>query len=252
MSGFLDRFRLDGEVALVTGAASGIGQAIAVALAEAGADVALVGNRRPLDTTAAGVRAAGRRCWELAADLSDPNLDAGALVAQVPGLSILVNGAGTTYRGTVLEMTPAEYDHVMHVNSRAALLLSQAAARVMIPRGRGKIINVTSLLAFQGGLRTMPYTAAKHTLAGITQACCNEWAPLGINVNAIAPGYTETELTAALLQNPERLRQISERIPAGRWGKPEEIAGAAVYLASRAADYVNGETIFVDGGWMSR
>lgn len=252
MSGILDRFRLDGEVALVTGAASGIGQAVAVALAQAGADVALVGNRRPLGATAAAVRAAGRRCWELSADLSEPNLDADALVAQAPGLSILVNGAGITYRGTVLDLGPAEYDRVMQVNSRAALLLSQAAARIMIPRGRGKIINVTSLLAYQGGLNTSAYAVAKHALAGITQACCNEWAPLGINVNAIAPGYTETELTAALHQNPARLRQIADRIPAGRWGKPEEIAGAAVYLASRAADYVHGETIVVDGGWMSR
>lgn len=248
----LDRFRLDGEVALVTGAAAGIGQAIAVALAEAGADVAIVGNRRPLTDTAAAIRAAGRRCWELQADLADPGFDAGALVAQVPGLSILVNAAGTTYRGTVLELTPAEYDRVMQVNSRAALLLAQAAALVMIPRGRGKIINVTSLLAYQGGIRTLPYASAKHALAGITQACCNEWAPLGINVNAIAPGYTATELTAALQQNQERLRQINERIPAGRWARPEEMAGAAVFLASRAADYVHGATIVVDGGWMAR
>lgn len=252
MTNILDLFRLDGEVALITGAASGIGQAIATGLAQAGADVALVGNRRPLTDTAAAVRAAGRRCWELTADLADPNLDADALVAQVPGLSILVNGAGTTYRGTVVDCTPAEYDRVLQVNSRAALLLAQAAARVMVPRGRGKIINVTSLLAYQGGFRTMPYAVAKHALAGITLACCNEWAALGINVNAIAPGYTETELTSALLNNPERLRQISDRIPAGRWARPEEMAGAAVYLASRASDYVNGETIVVDGGWMAR
>lgn len=252
MTKALNLFRLDGEVALVTGAASGIGQAIAVALAQAGADVALVGRNRPLTETAAQVRSAGRRCWELTADLSAPNLDAASLVAQVEGISILVNSAGTTYRGTVLDLSAAEYDRVMQVNARAALLLSQAAAQVMIPRGRGKIVNVTSLLAFQGGIRTLPYAAAKHALAGITQACCNEWAPHGINVNAIAPGYTETELTGAILNDPNRLRQITDRIPAGRWAKPAEIAGAAVYLASRAADYVNGATIVVDGGWMAR
>lgn len=248
----LDLFRLDGEVALVTGAASGIGQAIAVALAQAGADVALVGNRRPLTDTAAQVRAAGRQCWELQADLADPNLDADGLVAQVPGFTVLVNAAGATNRGPALDETPAAFDRVMNINHRSAWLLTQAAGKVMVPRRHGKIIHVTSLIAFQGGFNIVAYAASKHALAGIVQATCNEWARYGVNVNAIAPGYTETELTAALRQDQERMRQIKERIPAGRWGSPAEIAGAAVFLASRAASYVHGTTIVVDGGWMSR
>lgn len=253
----LDLFRLDGQVALVTGAASGIGQALAVALSQAGADVALVANRRSPEETVSAIEAAGRRAAVLQADLSRLRArEAEDLVAQaVQGLGrldILVNCAGTTWRGPALEVDDEAWERDLAVNARAPLFLSRAAARHMAERGRGKIVNVASVLSFQGGIRVLPYAASKHALAGITRALANELAPLGIQVNALAPGYIATEFTQVLQDDPVRNRQILERVPAGRWGAPWDLAGAIVFLASAASDFMTGQVLVVDGGWLSR
>lgn len=251
----MDLFRLDGKVALVTGAGSGLGRGLALALAEAGADVAVAGRGNGLEETAHLVRELGRRALVCKVDLSS--------TAQIPGLlgqvgtglgalDILVNNAGTIRRAKVLEVTEADWDEVVNLNQRSLFFLAQAAARGMVDRGGGKIINVASLLSFQGGISVAAYAAAKHAVAGITKALANELAPLGVNVNAIAPGYMATELTAALQDDAERSRQILGRIPAGRWGIPADLAGAAVYLAAPASNYVHGHLLAVDGGWLCR
>jgi 2-deoxy-D-gluconate 3-dehydrogenase len=248
-------FDLSGKVALVTGARSGLGQAIALAFAEAGADVAGLGSN-PMPETAAAVTKAGRRFHELSADLSG-EVDFAAAIADVVrvlgGVDILVNNAGIIRRRDVLEVTAADWDEVMSVNLRSAFFLSQAAARHMVETGRqGRIINIGSLLSFQGGIRIAAYTASKHGIAGVTRLMANELAPKGITVNAIAPGYFATDNTTALRADSERSRQILERIPAGRWGEPHEIATAALFLASPASGYVTGTVVSVDGGWMAR
>ena len=247
-------FDLSGRVALVTGANGGIGQAIAVALAAAGADVALVG-RSDISGTKAQIEALGRRVLTLKADLET--------TAPVPGLvaetirwggrlDILVNNAGTIRRAEAVDFTEADWDHVMDVNLKSVFFLAQAAGRHMLERGSGKVINIASMLSFQGGIRVASYTAAKSGMAGITKLLANEWAGRGVNVNAIAPGYIATNNTAALQADPERNAQIVARIPAGRWGQPQDIGGAAVFLASDAAAYLHGVILPVDGGWLAR
>ena len=247
-------FDLTGRVALVTGANTGIGRAIAVALAEAGADVALVG-RSPADETAAAVAAAGRRSIQVRADLATiaPVQDVvDRTLAELDGLDILVNNAGIIRRADAVDFSEADWDAVVDTNLKSVFFLCQAAGRQMIAKGRGKIVNIASLLSFQGGIRVPGYAAAKSGVAGITRALANEWAGSGVNVNAIAPGYIATENTTALQADETRNRQILERIPAGRWGAPSDIGGAAVFLASSASDYVNGHILAVDGGWLGR
>jgi 2-deoxy-D-gluconate 3-dehydrogenase len=255
MMGSLDLFRLDGTVALVTGSARGLGAAIAVALAEAGADVVAHDRTDPGDTARAVSAIPGRRSLGLVADVSD-RAATDALVASViermGRLDILVNNAGIIRRAPAADHPDADWDSVIEVNLTAVFRLSRAAGRHMLARGRGKIINIASLLAFQGGITVPSYAAAKAGVAQITKALANEWASRGINVNAIAPGYMRTENTRPLTEDPVRYRQISERIPAGRWGEPQDLAGTAVFLASAASDYVNGHVLVVDGGWLAR
>lgn len=248
-------FSLEGRVALVTGGAGGIGQAVALGLAGAGADVAVVVNSGTADATRAGVEETGQRFLSVQADLSDPGTLA-PLVAEVEAglgpIDILVNNAGIIRRHDAADYPEEDWRAVLDVNLDAVWHLSQAVGRGMLERGHGKIINVASLLAFQGGVRVPAYAASKHAVAGLTKALANEWAGRGVNVNAIAPGYIETDNTAALRADPERSRQILDRIPAGRWGEPADLAGAAIFLASGASDYVHGHVLVVDGGWLAR
>ncbi|SDL80414.1 2-dehydro-3-deoxy-D-gluconate 5-dehydrogenase KduD [Tessaracoccus oleiagri] len=253
----LDSFRLDGRVALVTGATRGLGEAMAEALAEAGADVALVGSSSPPDTTAEAVRGLGRRALTLVCDLASAGPEElEALVRRTTDefgrLDILVNNAGIIRRTPALELGEADWDDVVQVNQKSAFFLAQAAGRVMAEAGGGRIINTASLLSHQGGINVASYTASKHAVAGLTRALANEWAPLGINVNAIVPGYFATDNTAALRADPERSRSILERIPAGRWGEADDLKGAALFLASPASAYVTGTLLAVDGGWLAR
>ena len=247
-------FDLTGKVALVTGANTGIGQAIAVALAAAGADVALAGRSRA-DETAARVEAEGRRAILIEADLGS-TAPVQRVVDETLGafgrVDILVNNAGIIRRADAAEFSEADWDAVIDTNLKSLFFLCQAAGRHMLGQSKGKIVNIASLLSFQGGIRVPSYTASKSGVAGLTKLLANEWAAKGINVNAIAPGYIATNNTAALQADGTRNRQILERIPAGRWGDPKDIAGAAVFLASPAADYVNGHILAVDGGWLGR
>jgi 2-deoxy-D-gluconate 3-dehydrogenase len=248
-------FDLAGRTAIVTGANTGLGQAIAVALATAGAAVALVG-RSPMDETAARIESLGGRSLAINADLATlaPVDDIVQRTLEWTGaIDILVNNAGIIRRADALDFTEADWDAVIDVDLKSVFFLSQAVARHMVARAaRGKIINIASLLSFQGGVRVAAYTAAKSGLAGLTRLLACEWAPRGINVNAIAPGYFETNNTEALRADSARNAAIVARIPAGHWGKPEEIGGAAVFLASPASDYVHGVTLPVDGGWLAR
>ncbi len=247
----IDPFRLDGRVALVTGANTGIGQAIAVGLARAGAEVIAAG-RSSLDETLGLIAAAGGRARPLALALDDPAAAAAKLDALGP-LDILVNNAGIIRRADAVDFTEADWDEVLDVNLKAVFFLAQAFARAAFARGTGgSIVNIASLLAFQGGIRIPSYTAAKHGVAGLTKLLANEWAARGINVNAVAPGYIETNNTQALRADGTRARAILDRIPAGRWGQAEDIAGAVVFLASPAARYVQGVVLPVDGGWLAR
>jgi 2-deoxy-D-gluconate 3-dehydrogenase len=247
-------FDLTGRVAAVTGANTGIGQGIAVALARAGADVALVG-RSSADETAALVRAAGRRAVLVEADLSTiaPVQEVvDRTLAGLGGLDILVNNAGIIRRADAVDFSEEDWDAVVDTNLKSVFFLCQAAGRHMIGQGRGKIVNIASMLSFQGGIRVPSYTASKSGVAGLTKLLANEWAAKGVNVNAIAPGYIATNNTAALQADEARNRSILERIPAGRWGEPSDLGGAAVFLASAASDYVNGHILAVDGGWLAR
>ncbi|HLO30131.1 MAG TPA: 2-dehydro-3-deoxy-D-gluconate 5-dehydrogenase KduD [Anaerolineales bacterium] len=252
----LDSFKLDGKVALVTGAAQGLGQGMAIALAEAGADIASL-DRTGCEGTCEGVRALGRKYHESIVDLREANVDdLKKLVEQVVNefgrVDILVNNAGTIRRTPAVDFSETDWDDVMQINLKAAFFLSQAVARIMIAQGTGKIINIASMLSFQGGILVPSYTAAKSGLAGITRALANEWARHHINVNAIAPGYMATDNTAALRADRNRSNAILERIPAGRWGTPDDIKGLVVFLSSSASDYLNGAIIPVDGGWLAR
>ncbi|SDD21066.1 2-deoxy-D-gluconate 3-dehydrogenase [Massilia sp. PDC64] len=250
----LDLFNLAGRTALVTGANTGLGQGIAIALAQAGADIVAAG-RSPADETAAQVRALGRSFLDVRADLSTtaPVSDVvDAAVALNGRLDIVVNNAGIIRRADSLDVEEADWDAVIDTNLKSVFFLSQAAARHMAQHGGGKIVNIASLLSFQGGIRVPAYAASKSAVAGLTRALANEWAAQGINVNAIAPGYFDTNNTAALRADPVREPAILARIPAGRWGQPGDLAGAAVFLASRASDYVHGIVLPVDGGWLAR
>ena len=246
-------FSLEGKNALVTGGNAGLGQAAAVALAEAGADIVSV-SRRDAGETEAKVRALGRRFSNIEADLGQAKSeDIVAKAEQVlGGIDILVNNAGIIRRADADQFSEADWDAVIDVNLKAAFFLAQAVGKRMLARKTGKIINVASMLSFQGGVRVASYTAAKSGLAGITRLLANEWAARGVNVNAIAPGYMETDNTAALREDAKRNADILARIPAGRWGAPSDLAGAAIFLASRASDYVHGAIIPVDGGWLAR
>lgn len=247
-------FDLSGRRAVVTGANTGIGQAIAVALAKAGADVALAGRSEPVETLDL-IAATGRKALNIKADLSSIAPVQGVVdqvVAGLGGVDILVNNAGIIRRNDLGDFTEDDWDAVMDTNLKTLFFLSQAAARHMIAQGSGKIVNIASLLSFQGGIRVPSYAAAKSGVAGVTRAMANELAPRGVQVNAIAPGYIATNNTAALQADETRNRQILERIPTRRWGKPEDIAGTAVFLASPAADYITGQVLAVDGGWLAR
>jgi len=249
----LDTFRLDGKVALVTGAASGLGAAIAIALAQAGAAVACHGNRRAATETAEAI---GASASAFRADLGSTT-GAEDLFEQVLAthgkVDILVNNAGTIHRDAAVDTTLDSWQQVLQVNLTSVFQLSQLTARDIIRRNAtGKIINIASLLSFQGGIRVPAYAASKGGVAQLTKALANEWAPKGIQVNAIAPGYFATTNTEALQADETRNRQILERIPAGRWGQPSDLAGAALFLAAPASDYVTGTVLTVDGGWMGR
>src|SRR5271154_2122037 len=253
--GILDRFRLDGKLALVTGSATGLGAAIAVALAEAGASVACHGNRRPAEETSEAIRALGHQSQSFAADLSQPEGADRLYEAVLAGMGspdILVNNAGTIYREPAEDHDMQAWMTVVQVNLNSVFRLSQVAGRSMLERRQGKIINIASLLSFQGGIRVPAYAASKGGVAQLTKALANEWAPKGIQVNAIAPGYFATTNTEALQADETRNRQILERIPAARWGQPQDLAGAALYLSSPASNYVTGTVLTVDGGWMGR
>jgi 2-dehydro-3-deoxy-D-gluconate 5-dehydrogenase len=247
-------FDLDGKVALVTGANAGLGQGIAVALAKAGADIA-VASRQPATDTAAQVRALGRRCIEVRADLASiepiPRM-LGETLSGLGRLDILVNNAGTIRRADAVDFSERDWDEVMNVNLKSAFFLCQAVGRHFIANGGGKIINIASMLSFQGGIRVPSYAASKSGIAGITRLLANEWGNKGVNVNAIAPGYMRTDNTAPLRADADRSKAILDRIPAGRWGEASDLDGAAVFLASRASDYVNGAILPVDGGWLAR
>jgi 2-deoxy-D-gluconate 3-dehydrogenase len=256
----LDLFRLNGKVALVTGAANGLGAAIAIALAQAGAAVAVHGNRRPADETAAAI---GKDAVAFQADLSSTTgaEDLFHAVHKHYGrVDILINNAGTISRAAAAETTLDDWQRVLQVNLTSVFQLSQLVARdiflrkpnVCLSSSSGKIVNIASLLSFQGGIRVPAYASSKGGVAQLTKALANEWAPRGIQVNAIAPGYFATTNTEALQADETRNRQILERIPAARWGQPQDLAGAAVFLSSPASDYVTGTVLTVDGGWMAR
>ena len=251
----MDAFKLDGLSALVTGAGTGIGAALARALAAAGADVACHGNKHVPDGTAAEIRKLGRRAAVLVGDVRDPTM-ADALVEgtvrELGAIDILVNNAGTIRRSPAVDFSDDDWAAVVDVNLTAVFRMCRAAGRHMVARGRGKIVNIASLLSFQGGITVPAYAASKGGVAQLTKALANEWAGKGVNVNAIAPGYIHTDNTAALAADPVRNAQITVRIPAGRWGEPADLGGAAVFLASRASDYVSGHVLVVDGGWMGR
>ena len=252
----LDSFRLDGRVALVTGGNRGLGEACAVGLAEAGADIALLGRADPVETTKR-VTALGRRVAFVPCDLAEAGPDelsaaVGTVLAELGRLDVLVNNAGIIRRASAVDVAATDWDDVLAVDLDAVFHLSQAAGRVMIGQGSGRIINVASMLSFQGGIRVPAYTAAKHAVVGLTKALANEWAGLGVNVNAVAPGYMVTDNTASLRADPGRNLAILERIPAGRWGAADDLMGAVVFLASDAARYVHGVVLPVDGGWLAR
>ena len=253
----LDVFSLDGKVALVTGASRGLGAAMAAAIGAAGAAVALHSNEHPATQTAERIcKESGRRTELFTADLAD-RAAADQLVADAIAafghIDILVNNAGIIRRRPAAQHADDDWDAVIEVNLSNAFRMCRAMGKHLIDSGRGgKIINVASLLSYQGGINVPGYAASKGGIVQLTKALANEWASQGINVNAIAPGYMQTDNTKALREDPQRNKQITERIPAGRWGTPEDVAGAAVFLASKASDYVHGHVLVVDGGWMGR
>lgn len=251
----LDQFKLDGKVAIVTGGSRGLGQGMALGLAEAGADIALV-DILDMTESKAKIEALGRKCIDITADLSKKeSVDTivNATVDQMGGIDILFNNAGIIRRAPITEFTEKDWDDVMNINLRTLFFLSQAVGKQMIKQGRGgKIINTASMLSFQGGIFVPSYTASKSAVMGLTRLLANELGAHNINVNAIAPGYMATDNTRALREDPDRNKAILDRIPAGRWGTPQDLQGVAVFLASTAADYMQGYTIAVDGGWLAR
>jgi 2-deoxy-D-gluconate 3-dehydrogenase len=252
----LDQFKLDDRVALVTGSGRGLGQAMALALAEAGADIVGL-DMGASEETQTQVQALGRRFLPIVCNLREATLaqlaDVVAEIGQKMGrLDILVNNAGIIRRAPALEFSEEFWDDVIQINLRAVFFLSQAVGKVMVEQGSGKIVNIASMLSFQGGILVPSYTAAKSGVAGITRALANEWAVKGINVNAIAPGYMATDNTAPIRADEKRNQAILERIPAGRWGQPGDLMGAVVFLSSPASNYLNGAIVPVDGGWLCR
>lgn len=251
----LDAFSLANKVAIVTGCDTGLGQGMALGLAEAGCHIVGVGRKTPHET-AECVTALGRKFLAIQADLSkqDSITDiVSQTVSQLGRIDILLNNAGTIRRCDALEFSEKDWDDVMNLNVKTLFFLSQAVARQFIAQGDGgKIINIASMLSFQGGIRVPSYTASKSGVLGLTRLLANEWAPHNINVNAIAPGYMATNNTQALREDADRNQEIVDRIPAGRWGKPDDLKGPAVFLASSASDYINGYTLAVDGGWLAR
>jgi 2-deoxy-D-gluconate 3-dehydrogenase len=251
----LDSFSLKGKTALVTGSSRGLGAGIALALAEAGAQVALHGSQAVTVSTQKLIAGTGVRTVALAADVSD-EFACSRLIDEVVTvfgtIDILVNNAGTIRRAPAAEHSMEDWNAVLATNLTSVFRLTQLAGKHMLAQGSGKVINIASMLTFQGGIFVPSYAAAKGGVGQLTKAFANEWAAKGVNVNAIAPGYMKTDNTEALRKNPERSRQILERIPAGRWGTPADLAGAAVFLASRASDYLHGHILVVDGGWLAR
>ena len=251
----LDQFKLDGKVAVVTGGARGLGRGMAEGLAQAGADIALV-DILDMSEAKAAIEALGRKCTAITADLSKKESVATIVdqaVKALGGIDILFNNAGIIRRAPITEFTETDWDDVMNINIRTLFFLSQAVGKLMIKQGRGgKIVNTASMLSFQGGIFVPSYTASKSAVMGLTRLLANELGAHNINVNAIAPGYMATDNTKALREDPARNKAILDRIPAGRWGTPEDLQGAAVFLASKAADYLQGYTIAVDGGWLAR
>jgi 2-dehydro-3-deoxy-D-gluconate 5-dehydrogenase len=254
--GVLDSFRLDGLVACVTGTTRGIGRTAAVALAEAGCDIVHIDRSDPAETRGAieglGRRSAVVRLDLETADAADCERAIDAAVAAFGRLDILVNSAGVIERGTVLDVSAEDALRVLHVDLACVLALARAAGRVFVAQGSGAIVNVTSLLAFQGGVLVSSYATAKHGVLGLTRAFANEWAPYGVRVNAVAPGYIATDFNQRLRDDPVRYQEMLDRIPAGRWGSPDDLAGTFVFLCSPASSYMTGQVVTVDGGWMSR
>ncbi|MCK4753256.1 MAG: 2-dehydro-3-deoxy-D-gluconate 5-dehydrogenase KduD [Planctomycetes bacterium] len=251
----LDDFKLDGKVAIVTGAARGLGQAMAIGLAEAGADVAVVDILDTKDTQQL-IEKLGRRCVSIKADLSSTDCVAQIVkttAEELGSIDILVNNAGIIRRAPLLEFTEKDWDDVMNINLRALFFLSKAVGEVFVEQGKGgKIVNIASMLSFQGGILVPSYTASKSAVMGLTRLLANELAPHGVNVNAIAPGYMATDNTTPLRADVERNKAIITRIPAGRWGEPDDLKGVVVFLASEASAYMQGYTVAVDGGWLAR
>ncbi|MDQ6422285.1 2-dehydro-3-deoxy-D-gluconate 5-dehydrogenase KduD [Paenibacillus sp. LHD-117] len=248
-------FDLTGKKAIVTGAGRGLGEAIAIGLAQAGADVALVTNRTPADSSAARIRELGRKAITIQADVADRSKLPGIVertVDELGGVDILVNNAGIIRRTPAVEHSYEDWQDVLDVNLNSVFVLCQLAGKYMIAQGSGKIINIASMLSYQGGITVPGYASSKHAVAGLTKALANEWASKGLQVNAIAPGYMSTDNTEALREDPVRSAQILQRIPAGRWGTSEDLVGPAVFLASQASDYMNGHILAVDGGWLVR
>ncbi|MHA6485346.1 2-dehydro-3-deoxy-D-gluconate 5-dehydrogenase KduD [Paenibacillus sp. strain BS8-2] len=248
-------FDLTGKKAIVTGAGRGLGEAIALGLAKAGADVALVTNRTPADKSAAAIAEMGRKAITIQADVADRSKLPGIVertVDELGGVDILVNNAGIIRRTPAVDHSYDDWQDVLDVNLNSVFVLCQLAGRHMIQQGSGKIINIASMLSYQGGITVPGYASSKHAVAGLTKALANEWAAKGLQVNAIAPGYMSTDNTEALREDPVRSTQILQRIPAGRWGTSEDLVGPAVFLSSQASDYMNGHILAVDGGWLVR
>ncbi|MGD1887030.1 MAG: SDR family oxidoreductase [Cohaesibacteraceae bacterium] len=253
----MDLFSLEGRKALVTGGATGIGQAIALGLAKAGADVALTYRSHEPSETLSLIEGAGVQGFAVQADFAGLSADTANQIvelasAKLGGLDVLINNAGTIHRADAVDMAMDEWRQVLDVNLDSVWLMSQAAGRKMVAQGSGKIVIVSSVLGSQGGLRVPAYASSKHAVIGLARALCNEWASQGVNVNAIAPGYTATDNTKALREDPERSKALLDRIPAGRFADPDEMAGAAVFLSSDASKYCHGSVITVDGGWLAR
>jgi len=247
-------FDLTGKIAIVTGASTGLGQGMSIGLAEAGANLVLV-DYVEMSETENIISSLGRDYISLKLDLMNKesiDIIVNETKKKFGTIDILVNNAGIIRRAPAIEFTEKDWDDVMYLNSKVVFFLSQAVAKIMIPNKRGKIINIASMLSFQGGIIVPSYSASKGAVAQITKALANEWAQYGINVNAIAPGYMATNNTANLRKDPERFKSISDRIPAGRWGLPDDLKGPVVFLASSASDYVNGHILAVDGGWLAR
>ncbi len=251
----LEKFKLDGKTALVTGASTGLGAAMAIALAEAGADVACHGNSHAPVETCSAIAKLGRKAVNVIGDLSRKDAPQSIFqqsIEQLGKIDILINNAGTIRRSPAVDFSEEDWTFVLEVNLSSVFRLSQFAGREMIKNGGGKIVNVASLLSFQGGITVPAYAASKGGVAQLTKALANEWAKFNINVNAIAPGYFRTNNTTALQNDETRNRQILERIPANRWGEPEDLGGAVVFLSSAASNYLNGHILAVDGGWLGR